>query len=1671
MTSMNRKELEYPFLHVVTGTPGMGKSASRYPFITLLMGFGVRDITTKKDGECAFVFRQVNKTSAGYARIATENLDGENITLKVPTYFYHYDVYAFNNGGAQKYNSGSKSESKSTPEATYDPATIHNILNYRDKPYPVLGQLIVPSVEYFTRFLRLMLGNNTHDFSKYTETEYDITVTAPSCLKEGSVIAKDSILFIQGQEQAAHFHQAAPILNDLTIEAGSIVKADSMLSPGSSLVYFSVRNRLEGTGWHVIDEFVFLFVIVSSLTVLDSTSISEREHCVLFTSPQGSRWTNMDPKGKSQQYLIAEYVVPKYLLLEEAALLNTMGQTEELQGNVLNQLEEGLRMFSFVPRLVLEPGRTARTLTLIAEADTKTDEGRQQFFASCVSHNLMHFSCPQYDCHNWYVQFPTESARQFVLEMFNLETPENYNEFLASLAKHHGSNPINDIVFHNFVLDAIAGGLFVSSPTRIFPDGSVNCESFTLPTIMGESPIHLRSSSNIRRANLPDISRIDHSELQPFLSDYNVLFENPMLTRSMQSAEIANQNEAPPTSTNILNSESVQPTSGMLTRSRAKMNTLTPKLSRSSSNFSSKTDDPNIKCFTYSLNPQGANHAGFHSIVLFFKVHVEKQKLVIDALSVMFIQSTLSSHCSISSSDSNLMFLWLALFSNVYNLAPSVIFPFLFFVKSSFVVDFRLLGENPSKFFMDRRNIWVLNGPTSPEETVEVKYRERLALDSVASLIPNTHPNCFRCCFCKQVLKADFSNHRCQRLRSGEPIKSSEQLISSPWAAFSSGMGKVGVYDRENPQVTFKQEDDSRRMMNVFFTLAIENKPNDASGHSSTTNCGEYGINLNCTKTGLSPNSSDYHNRLDMIDVVLVAPTDHKDHVFPLIDASPEPEPHNDSFEVTYDGPILDLFSYSTRQPVDTTMITDPEETVSVDATVLQNLRDDRDAVAEVEHPTSRLHESLELLRLWGTKKAIGFTKTEKKRHAYAADISQPPFDNVDLLCQNGSIPLSQMFVPMDCLNRLPVNLYYTRALVPFEIKCILNAIASTVRLDLKHFSLQNHLKYGQPMALEDLEKVVGDKVVSTHLLTKCLIPLCSHRPTKMNLNINDLSQLVSYVNGSYLIVADILQLCMKYLNRSDQLTPSDLTYLLNYLENHDFCKRGNPKNQVSPSAEAALVQQAFWNDLHFRVSQSLRYFSFDRSSFIGSLDGEPILSGSILADVRNLVNVITLNRLPVYDPRDLFSKLTKHKTTIDIRLNFMETCLKHGLNIVKEQLQLLVAQVIEKQPLLNFTNEDRVHLIGQYRTNPLLSTSHRLLLIPFFFDVSQLQEKKDLIHKLSGDSPLTQHDICFLYTFLTIQTPLDDQETEHLGSVVDASNSNIPKDGQTKLIELITGDLRSGQETFHRLSNTPNYKAKWCATMKKLELNQHEDLDRAFLRDCLEMQHPLEDSEKDQLSSLIEESTLSAKEKDTLHSLVDGKPIFSQSHREQIVRSYLRLQERTELALSDEEIAVQCVFHPLDSAEQDISLLFKILKGEEHVSEQRQRVLIAKMHQIRERILQTKKDLCDRLGKDGRFSWMDLASLLCSPNGDRSKSLAAIRSLCESGPTNPKDLDDVAIASISDYQEQPQPSQTPPRPTTYISDPLDLEEQWTPLFSHRTIIIERNPIDKRSGSCDWERL
>ncbi|KAK2942737.1 hypothetical protein BLNAU_22355 [Blattamonas nauphoetae] len=326
-TSASVLQLRSPFLlNVITGTPGMGKSASRYPFITLLMSSGVSNVTTEKRGEGAFVFTQISKTNTGTVKIKT-NVDGIPIEFDTPSYLYTYEVRYFN---PHERSNDKKTEIQYYPAAYQvdpDPA--------KRPPNSSLGRISVPSVEYFPYFVRLMMG--TRQLTEPRSLNRDRIITQTSELKRGSVIAEGSILyqanliiangfykvrnrmtlmkgstlgdasllcldstdspestrlvmdnevtdFDQIVEAGTIFEEGScvtlkeiielplnntePIPEDIIIEAGSIIKKGSKIAPQSTVNYCSIWNRLKNTKWHVIDEFVPFLLIFSAYKLL-----------------------------------------------------------------------------------------------------------------------------------------------------------------------------------------------------------------------------------------------------------------------------------------------------------------------------------------------------------------------------------------------------------------------------------------------------------------------------------------------------------------------------------------------------------------------------------------------------------------------------------------------------------------------------------------------------------------------------------------------------------------------------------------------------------------------------------------------------------------------------------------------------------------------------------------------------------------------------------------------------------------------------------------------------------------------------------------------------------------------------------------------------------------------------------------------------------------------------------------------------------------------------------------------------------------------------------------------------------------------------------------------------------------------------------------------------------
>ncbi|KAK2940074.1 hypothetical protein BLNAU_25016 [Blattamonas nauphoetae] len=696
-------DFKHPILHVITGTPGMGKSASRFPFITLLMSFGVESATTTKVGEQVYVFkRKKKKLRTGTTKICMDDSDGGLSDCYTPSYLYTYDVFVFKEHGTAK-----KETKKVFSEKAYDP----NVADLSDpKALPTgwthLGNVFVPSVDHFPYFLRLLVDNQRKTLKKQRTLKVDVNILRESTVARGSLLSPECFLIpgspiqkeekdeeeehtkeeveeehtkeeVEEEEDEEEEDEEEEYTEEYTEEEdeeekhteeedkeeveeeeeepaigiyvkepmillkGSVIKENSVLAKGSSLCTLTVVNRLENTKWHVVDEFVTFFSTPFSLTFSDGLGLEPDTNYVLFTSPKGSRWKKVNTTPKTHKCYTVEYFVPKYKPQEQAALLNTLGE-QTITPEHVEEAIQGVELFSFIPRFVLHSDSAMTAITQFTSAKTLTNINPKDLFTDIVSHKMVHFSCPQYDCHNWYTEFATELARWIALRTFNTTMKKEYIKTLKSMSPSAEFNQQRGALFHSFVSDAILGGFHLTSPKRLLsstkqPPPEALPKDVGLPQPIGESYVYLRNSESMRKASLPDIKKIPVEKLENFDQKWEIFFSSPMIPCDVSSATLIFRGDNVTKDSRTFISHGIQ-----MQRPRVR-------------------NESAAKCFTFYLKPLGGNNAGFDSVLLFFKVHKERDGLKIDDLCVMFIQSTLAKEHPISDTGANLMFLWLAL--------------------------------------------------------------------------------------------------------------------------------------------------------------------------------------------------------------------------------------------------------------------------------------------------------------------------------------------------------------------------------------------------------------------------------------------------------------------------------------------------------------------------------------------------------------------------------------------------------------------------------------------------------------------------------------------------------------------------------------------------------------------------------------------------------------------------------------------------------------------------------------------------------------------------------------------------------------------------------------------------------------------------------------------------
>ncbi|KAK2940501.1 hypothetical protein BLNAU_24588 [Blattamonas nauphoetae] len=366
-------------------------------------------------------------------------------------------------------------------------------------------------------------------------------------------------------------------------------------------------------------------------------------------------------------------------------------------------------------------------------------------------------------------------------------------------------------------------------------------------------------------------------------------------------------------------------------------------------------------------------------------------------------------------------------------------------------------------------------------------------------------------------------------------------------------------------------------------------------------------------------------------------------------------------------------------------------------------------------------------------------------------------------------------------------------------------------------------------------------------------------------------------------------------------------------------------------------------------------------------------------------------------------------------------------------------------------------------KTNPLMPWWRRQHIIPFVTDTSGNCE--ELVKQLSKpDKKLKRKDREICITVLLIHAPIEESEKVDLITLI----KTCPKlkDHRKALTSLIKQNVLS-QKKVDEWNNA-------LSCLEEIEtLNGSEkkkaldELPRSVLIYYLQKPRGMCE-DKSTILPLIEQAPLSKKVKDTLLSLVDGKPRFTSSRRKEIaslccpgiqskledslvesihnsglsekkktdLEHYVRAHESVggkeikrlmKLIKKDEDLKQKSndlssflgrskIMYKSDQSLALLCCLTQIIVTEDALNdlfrhlrgESLDKTLIesirTEIERFRERLHDKQMHLFKRL-KGAKLSWKDLAALLCLPNGGESTSLPGLKVLFPPPPPKPKKI------------------------------------------------------------------
>ncbi|KAK2951864.1 hypothetical protein BLNAU_13234 [Blattamonas nauphoetae] len=374
-------------------------------------------------------------------------------------------------------------------------------------------------------------------------------------------------------------------------------------------------------------------------------------------------------------------------------------------------------------------------------------------------------------------------------------------------------------------------------------------------------------------------------------------------------------------------------------------------------------------------------------------------------------------------------------------------------------------------------------------------------------------------------------------------------------------------------------------------------------------------------------------------------------------------------------------------------------------------------------------------------------------------------------------------------------------------------------------------------------------------------------------------------------------------------------------------------------------------------------------------------------------------------------------------RLNAMKTCLEHKL--------------LGKTTRLD-ANDVKLVVEG-LKTNPLVPMWHLRHIIPFVTEVPQDQTKRrELFSQLKETFKQNERD--FWITILLIHAPIEESEKKRLIALIEGCKQfeQAQKEKLTFLVD--------------QTNHNQDYIDGWNKALTCLEGKQKEDISSlAFLDQFVAVSEKGSEDAPDLETVIWSAENIQNRDKDTLLSLVNRRPRFTPSRREEIASWFRpRLEsklettiiesiDRSKLSKQYQVILKNCVTTCQSMSGADIAYLKKTIESDRHLKKhsgyllsfldrskmlsQSDRILAlscgldqseaakraipllfdyfggtqvddtdldlirADVQYFKTRLNIKQKRLIKHLHK-ANLSWKDLATLLCLPNGVGSTRL-----------------------------------------------------------------------------------